>query len=316
MVSKLNILLGIPIYNEESFLKSTLEGLEQYLHLYPTMNILLFDDGSTDSTPEIISEVQAKWGNRILNNRHPTSKGYGKTIIDILRFGCENKDKYDLVITFDADMQHDPTTIPEIIEKMETENHVDIVSTSRYLDPEKVYLANNVPYDRFLVNMNLSKLINILYNFKLTDSFCGLKGYRVCRVEQMFKMRDVGYSSPIEFWINAAYYDFFITEVPTSLIYVDERRGRGDWPERLHSYLDAFYSYAWADDQKQYIQQIRPEIESFITQRMHEYDTRADSSRSPVKSFKEFWCEFKSDSPFIKFTPNNQINSLKIKDQE
>ena len=310
MSSNQKILVGIPIYNEEQFLKSTFEGLEPLLTNYPFLYILLYDDGSTDSTPAIIKYLQEKWPNRILNNRHDTSKGYGKTIIDILRFGCENRDQYDIVITFDADMQHDPKTIPVIIEKMERENHVDIVSTSRYLDPEMVVKALNVPYDRFLVNMNLTKLINMLYNFTLTDSFCGLKGYRVCRVERMFRLRDVGYSSPLEFWINAAYHDLFIDEVPTSLIYVDERRGRGSWTERLNDYLNSFFQYAWADDQKKYINEIRPRIISFIARRLHDYDEFSDSERSPVMSFAEFWYLYNKESPFFNFTPQNIIEPI------
>ena len=313
MSSNLKILVGIPIYNEEQFLKSTFEGLEPLLQEYPFLSILLFDDGSTDSTPAIIKYLQDQWPNRILNNRHDESRGYGKTIIDILRFGCENKDEYDIVITFDADMQHDPKSIPDIIQKMEQENHIDIVSTSRYLDPERVVKAHNVPYDRFLVNMCLTKLINILYNFSLTDSFCGLKGYRVCRVERMFRMRDVGYSSPLEFWINAAYHDLFIDEVPTSLIYVDERRGRGSWTERLNDYLNSFFQYAWADDQKYYINDIRQKIISFISKRIQEYDARSDVNHSPITSFSEFWHNYNKASPFYSFKPQNIIEPLNHK---
>jgi glycosyltransferase involved in cell wall biosynthesis len=314
--SSQKILIGIPIYNEEQFLSSTFEGLEPILQSYPYSYILLFDDGSTDSTPEIIKSIQEKWPGRIINNRHQKSKGYGKTIIDILRFGCENKDKYDIVVTFDADMQHDPKTIPSIITKMELENHIDIVSTSRYLDPEMVAKALNVPYDRFLVNMNLTKLINILYNYKLTDSFCGLKGYRVCRVERMFRMRDVGYSSPLEFWINAAYHDLFIDEVPTSLIYVDERRGRGSWTERLNDYLNSFFQYAWADDQKRYINEIRPKMIYFIDKRLEEFSHSVDLDRSPVSSFAEFWHLYNKESPFFKFSPQNIISAVKQRQEE
>lgn len=316
MSSSQKILIGIPIYNEEQFLSSTFEGLEPILQSYPYSYILLFDDGSTDSTPEIIKSIQEKWPGRIINNRHQKSKGYGKTIIDILRFGCENKDKYDIVVTFDADMQHDPKTIPSIITKMELENHIDIVSTSRYLDPEMVAKALNVPYDRFLVNMNLTKLINILYNYKLTDSFCGLKGYRVCRVERMFRMRDVGYSSPLEFWINAAYHDLFIDEVPTSLIYVDERRGRGSWTERLNDYLNSFFQYAWADDQKRYINEIRPKMIYFIDKRLEEFSHSVDLDRSPVSSFAEFWHLYNKESPFFKFSPQNIISAVKQRQEE
>ena len=311
----MKILIGIPIYNEEQFLSITFEGLEPLLHQYPNLHILLFDDGSTDSTAAIIEAIHDKYSDRILRNKHSKSKGYGKTVIDILRFGCENLDAYDIVITFDADMQHDPGTIPVIIEKMSQENHVDIVSTSRYLDPEKVVKALNVPYDRFLVNMNLTKLINILYNYSLTDSFCGLKGYRVCRVERMFRLRDVGYSSPLEFWINAAYHDLYIDEVPTSLIYVDERRGRGSWTERLNDYMDSFNQYAWADDQKKYINDIRPKIFSFISKRIDEFDERINFDKNPVMSFAEFWQIYNLESPFANFKPDNIIDPLKHKFQ-
>lgn len=304
-------LLGIPVYNEESFLEETFNGLIPLLEQYPTLDIMLFDDGSTDSTATIIEHIKSIWKERIISNKHEISKGYGKTIVDILKFGCENKDKYDIVITFDADMQHDPASVPEIIEKMTNENHVDIVSTSRYLDPEKVHLANNVPYDRFLVNMNLTKLINVLYNFNITDSFCGLKGYRVCRVERMFAMREVGYSSPIEFWINSAYYDFFIDETPTSLIYVDERRGRGDWKDRLESYLGAFFQYAWADDQRKYILEIKPKIERFIQDRLDEVEN-STQTRVPIKSHSEFWNEFNEESPFNDFIHEKLINPFRF----
>jgi len=310
-MTKLNILLGIPIYNEESFISNTFKGLTPLLESYPTLNILMYDDGSTDSTPAIIDHLRSEWKERIIYVKHKKSMGYGKTIIDILKYGCEKKDSYDVVITFDADMQHDPASVPEILEKMEQENHVDIVSTSRYLDPEKVYLANNVPFDRFLVNMNLTKLTNTLYNFNITDSFCGLKGYRVCRVERMFTLRDVGYSSPIEFWINCAYHDFFIEETPTSLLYVDERRGRGGWEDRLESYINSFYQYAWADDQRAYIQKMKPKIIEFIQNKLNEYECSGED-RAPVLSFSEFWNKNQEESPFTKFTPKNVLNQFEV----
>lgn len=312
--SHLKILVGLPIFNEEQFLTNTFSGLEPLLEEYQFLHILLYDDGSTDSTPTLIEAIHEKYPDRVFFNRHDKSKGYGKTIIDILRFGCENKDQYDIVITFDADMQHDPKTIPEIITKMELENHVDIVSTSRYLDFERVKKAHNVPYDRFLVNMNLTKLINNLYNFKLTDSFCGLKGYRVCRVERMFRLRDVGYSSPLEFWINAAYHDLYIEEVPTSLIYVDERRGRGSWTERLNDYLDSFFQYAWADDQKDYINKIRPKIITFIANRLRDFENQTSETSTKVMTFSEFWSIYNNESPFDTFEPEFTVEPLKQKE--
>ena len=61
---KLNILLGIPIYNEESFLSDTFKGLIPLLESYPTLKILMYDDGSTDSTPAIIDHIRSEWKER------------------------------------------------------------------------------------------------------------------------------------------------------------------------------------------------------------------------------------------------------------
>ena len=84
MSTKLKILIGIPIYNEEEFLASTFAGLEPLLTEYPFLHILLFDDGSTDSTPVIIQSLSEKWSGRIINNRHDSSKGYGKIKISMI----------------------------------------------------------------------------------------------------------------------------------------------------------------------------------------------------------------------------------------
>lgn len=288
MTPSLSVLVGLPIFNEEQYLPATLNALEEILLSYPRLDLLLFDDGSSDSTPSIIQQTISRWPGRVQSRRHDSSLGYGQTVIDILRFGCVSKDSYDVVITFDADLQHDPATIPRIMAMMEDANHVDVVSTSRYLSAELVHQVDNVPYDRFLVNMVVTRLINTLFDFSLSDSFCGLKGYRVCRVERMFKLQDVGYSSPLEFWAKAAYHGLFIDEVATPLIYQDDRRGRGDWQARLHSYLDSLAQFAWTDDQRAYVEVCRPVLEDFVEARLVDA-SQQPMVRSPTTSYSSFW---------------------------
>jgi glycosyltransferase involved in cell wall biosynthesis len=285
---KQKTLLGIPIFNEEKLLEKTLDSLYNVVKEH-NIDILAYNDGSTDFTSKILREKQGLWGDRLIVNNHVSSKGYGKTIIDILKYGCNNKEKYEFLITFDADLQHDPKTIPYLLKELKNNNHVDVVSCSRYLSLDLVNIAKDVPVDRFLINMNITKLLNTFYKLNLTDAFSGFRGYRVCRVESMFKMRDVGYSSPIEFWINIAFHNLLVSEVPTSLIYLKGRESKGNeipWRDRLDNYLNAFRNYAWEDKQKENIEKLAPKLYKFIE---NQIEVHYQAKVGIISPYENFW---------------------------
>ncbi|MFW9928241.1 MAG: glycosyltransferase family 2 protein [Candidatus Thorarchaeota archaeon] len=299
-------LIGLPIFNEEELLANTLDSLWEMIK-DKDIDVLALNDGSTDQTEDILYKYQKKWGNKLLLNSHGKSLGYGRTINEILRFGCENKEKYEIIITFDADLQHDPITVPSILKELNTKNYVDVCSASRYLDNNFVQKAENVPIDRFLVNMCVGRLINHFYDLNLSDTFSGFKGYRVCRVESLFKMRDVGYSSPIEFWINAAYHGLFITEVPTPLRYIKGRESRGNekpWEVRFKDYMNAFRKYALEDDKKHYIDEIQPVFMNFIDTYLNKY---FETGINILTSYSNFWNKYSNEFE------ENLHNTLKSK---
>jgi len=51
MARRKNILIGIPVYNEAAFVTEVLDEVRQYAD-----DILVIDDGSTDSTARLLSE--------------------------------------------------------------------------------------------------------------------------------------------------------------------------------------------------------------------------------------------------------------------
>ena len=108
-------LIGMPIFNEENYLKQTLDLLKPILDADPFLDLLLYNDGSTDASVQIIQQAKNEWPDRIIIEQHSNPKGYGQTIIDILQFARVQQHIYQTVITFDADLQHDPHTIPIIL---------------------------------------------------------------------------------------------------------------------------------------------------------------------------------------------------------
>jgi len=74
-----SISIVIPAYNEEQRLPSTLEAIFDYLNrsAWPSAEVLVVDDGSTDATAAIVKQFSARYpGLRLLENPGNRGKGY------------------------------------------------------------------------------------------------------------------------------------------------------------------------------------------------------------------------------------------------
>ena len=217
-------LVIIPVYNEEQYIRGVLESVRD---VYDG-DVLAVNDGSTDGSAERI----AAFGN-IKSINHTQNLGYGRSLINGFQYALENG--YDYLVTMDCDEQHEPRHIPEVFE---TIGNVDVLSGSRYLGDT---LTGDVPPpDRYRINMTITEKINQVTNYNLTDSFCGLKGYRVKALERL-DLREDGYAFPLEFWIQACHMGLTVAEFPVERIYKNLERTFGeelDNPElRLAYYM-------------------------------------------------------------------------------
>ncbi len=89
-------------------------------------DVLVIDDGSTDSTPCMLPSFPVE----VI--RHSTNRGYGRSLQDAFRWAAV--DGYDWVVTMDCDEQHEPEAIPTFLDRIEKDD-CDIISGSRYLEP-------------------------------------------------------------------------------------------------------------------------------------------------------------------------------------
>ena len=97
----------------------------------------------------------------------------------------------------------------------------DIVSGSRYLKNSKI--KSPAPEKRRYVNLIITKIINRITNYNLTDSFCGFKGYKVESLRKI-RLSSKGLAAPLELLLKAYQYGLLIREIPVSLIYFKSRR--------------------------------------------------------------------------------------------
>lgn len=160
----MQISVVIPFLNEEESLAELISWIERTMNENNfSYEIILVDDGSTDSSWQIVEQLQQK--NKAIK-AIKFRRNYGKSAAMNVAFHAS---KGDVVITMDADMQDDPDEIPALY-KMITEDGFDLVSgwkKKRY-DP----LSKTIPTKIF------NGVTRCISKIPLHDFNCGLKAYR------------------------------------------------------------------------------------------------------------------------------------------
>ncbi len=161
----MDISIVIPLLNEEESLPELVQWIKKVMqeNAY-TYEILFIDDGSTDSSWQIIQTMGVE-NSSIKGIRF--QRNYGKSAA--LNVGFEAA-QGDVVITMDADLQDNPEEIPELYQ-MITKDGYDLVSGWK-----------KVRYDSKITKNIPSKIYNsitgMMSGVHLHDMNCGLKAYR------------------------------------------------------------------------------------------------------------------------------------------
>jgi glycosyltransferase involved in cell wall biosynthesis len=155
----------IPLLNEEESLPELVAWIERVMiNNHFSYEIIMIDDGSTDSSWRVIESLRAK-NNRIKGIRF--RRNYGKSAALNEGFKAASG---EVIITMDADMQDSPDEIPSL-RTMLLEGNFDIVSGWK-----------KVRYDNTLTKNIPSKLFNAaarsMSKIRLHDFNCGLKAYQ------------------------------------------------------------------------------------------------------------------------------------------
>jgi len=161
----MNISIIIPLLNEEESLIELHDWIVRVMHTNHFLyEILFIDDGSTDSSWEIISKLGASNPNvkgiRFLKN-------FGKS--QALHAGFKAAEG-DVVITMDADLQDNPEEIPEMYELIAKDGY-DLISGWKKKRYDSI-ISKNMPSKLF--NWAARKTSGV----RLHDFNCGLKAYK------------------------------------------------------------------------------------------------------------------------------------------
>lgn len=204
----------IPTYNEAANICHTTEAVLAWLRgQSPEWELLLVDDGSTDSTLEIERELAAAEPNiRVI----PSSPNHGKGFV--VREGMLAA-KGTTRLFLDADYSTPIDELPKLL------RHLDLgcdiaIGTRRVPD---ALIETKPPAHRHILGELYIKVAHCLLRSQVGDFNCGFKAFRAQAAERLFRLsRRNDWSFDAEVLVLAEHLGFRIKEVPVRWAHVQE----------------------------------------------------------------------------------------------
>ena len=207
-----SIVVVLPAYNEGPVLEETIRSLAE-----KNYSIIVVDDGSAPSLKEKCAPLSVHY------LRHRVNMGQGAS----LQTGFTYAQKLNpaVVVSFDADGQHDVADIPALIEPI-LHNEADIVLGSRFLEKG----SSNLSASRKKI-LGIARVVNGLFTgLWLSDAHNGLRalGPKALREINLQENR-MAHASEILLEINKR--DWRFKEIGVSIKYTDysQQKGQSGW---------------------------------------------------------------------------------------
>lgn len=157
----MNISVIVPVLNEDKNITTLYDELVPVLNgLGQEFEIIFIDDGSTDSSFEVLSKLHETDPRVIVISFR---RNFGQTAA--LSAGFDYA-RGDIIVTIDADLQNDAKDIPKLLEKLN--EGYDLVNGWRF-ERKDPFITRRLP------SVIANKIISIITGVKLHDYGCTLK---------------------------------------------------------------------------------------------------------------------------------------------
>jgi glycosyltransferase involved in cell wall biosynthesis len=150
-----------PAYNDSGTIASlVIRAVQVAGTLTPDFEVIVVNDGSKDTTPQILDELAKVYPHRVRIVHHTHNRGYGGA----LRSGFATASK-DLVFYTDGDAQYDPSEMALLWEHMRPD--VDWVNGYK--------ISRSDPMHRIIIGRVYHHMVKILFGLKVRDVDCDFR---------------------------------------------------------------------------------------------------------------------------------------------
>lgn len=195
----------IPVHNEREAIRGDLEIIQQTLAgAGLTYEIVVVDDGSTDDTADIVSQID-----NVVLLRHPTNRGTGAALKTGIRAA-----RSEVIIMTDGDGTYPNHEMPRLLAMLE---HYDMVIGARR------YERGTLRWLRTPTKAFIRTLASYLTQTKIPDLNSGLRAFRKNNAVTYFRLLPSGHS-----WVSTITLAFLSNGLSVGFFPIDyyERKGR------------------------------------------------------------------------------------------
>ena len=185
------IVAAIPAYNEEAYIAKVIVKAKKHVEM-----VIVCDEGSKDATGEIATALGAEV------QRNERNSGKGAALRNL--FLAASRLNPEVLVTIDADGQHNPDEIPVLVAAVR--KGADVVIGSRFI--------GDIPRVRGLGNSVLSSVAMA----GIRDTQSGFRAYNGARISELVPT-EMGMGADTEILKKARDAGMKIEEVPISVSY-------------------------------------------------------------------------------------------------
>ncbi len=213
------IKIVLPAYNEEETILSLIMDIKRILgERFNDFEVIVVNDGSTDNTAKIVSELNLHILKLVEHNRN---KGLSESIKTGLLYALKNFDENDIIVTMDADNTHSPGLIHRMSTFIEEGN--DVVIASRYRPGARVI---GLTLARKTISFGGNMLLRLLFPTRgVKDYTSGYRAYRAGVLSKAFDLwensfiNEPGFSCQVDILLKLRKMRVIMNEVPLILRY-------------------------------------------------------------------------------------------------
>ena len=199
--ARADVLLVLPAYNEQEALPGVVQRIRDVL---PDVQVLVVDDGSTDDTAAVARNA----GVRLVSL--PFNVGVGGA----LRAGLLVAQREDVkaVVQCDADGQHPPAAIPELLAALD---RADLVIGARFAGVGDYRVRGARSWAMIL----LARVMTRVHRTELTDVTSGFRAFGPRAIEVLGRELPPDYlGDTVEALVIAKEYRLRVTQVPVAML--------------------------------------------------------------------------------------------------